>query len=246
MSVLSIAVGAAAAVLAWAEFVHRRASGRLLGRGEKGAGSEAIVVLGFRNRGDRANYVNRYRVRAAVRSIDPSASTTILVLCGGAVAGEVTEAELMRRYAQDELGYAGPLQLETASRTTWDNVVHAIPLIEDADSIKIVSNSLHAERGRAHLWKLRPDLGDRLRRADDYHFGESVLLKAVAAIVGLTRQSRPAAARTARASQVTHSFDALAETCPQGIDSVLEPWSDIRQYRASAPHPPSGPRRDSR
>jgi uncharacterized SAM-binding protein YcdF (DUF218 family) len=147
--------------------------------------TEAVVVLGFRNGGTRANYLNRYRVRAGVRSLDRSAAEGVLVLCGGSVGGDIPEAELMRRYARNELGYTGEIRLDCESRSTWENILNAIPLIEDAHSIKIVSNSLHAEKGRAYLWKLRPDLANRLRRGDDHHWGEIPFVKPVAAILGL-------------------------------------------------------------
>lgn len=52
------------------------------------AALDAVVVLGYRNRGARANYINRYRVRAGLRSLDPATDDSVLVLCGGTVAGE--------------------------------------------------------------------------------------------------------------------------------------------------------------
>lgn len=134
-------------------------------------------MLGVRNRGARANYLNRFRVRAGVRSISPTARDSVLVLCGGAVAGPQTEADLMARYARDELGYDGPLHLDRDSQSTWENISNAIPLIEDADVIKIVSNSLHAERARVYLWKKRPDLAHRLHRGEDYRPAEITLAK---------------------------------------------------------------------
>ena len=143
------------------------------------------MVLGYKNTGDRANFLNRYRVRAGIRSIDPAATESVLVLCGGIVAGDLPEAELMERYARDERGYTGPILLDRISRSTWENIQNATPLIEDAESIKIVSNSLHAEKGRAHLWKLRPDLADRLSRGEDYRFGEIIVVKLAAAALGM-------------------------------------------------------------
>ena len=57
--------------------------------------------------------------------------------------------------------------------------------VEDTGRIRIVSNSLHAEKGRVYLWKLRPDLVERLVEADEYRFGELILLKPVKALIGV-------------------------------------------------------------
>lgn len=95
----------------------------------------------------------------------------------------------MASYARAR-GFTGTIRLDTESATTWENIQNAIPLIEDADSIKIVSNSLHAEKGRVYLWKLRPDLARRLRCGADYRFGEIVLLKPAAALIGLRDMAR--------------------------------------------------------
>ncbi|WP_245570928.1 YdcF family protein [Glaciibacter superstes] len=148
-------------------------------------GREAVLVLGYKNRGTRANYINRFRVRAALRSQDCDAQESVLVLCGGSVAGEIAEADLLARYARFELGYTGPILTEPDSRTTWENIQNAIPLIEEFDVIKIVSNSLHAEKARAYVWKLRPDLAQRLVAAKEYRFGEMTFVKPVAALIGL-------------------------------------------------------------
>lgn len=184
-----VAVGVVA-TLVFGEVAHARASRRRLGDGRSVAGRDAVVVLGYRNRGARANYVNRYRVRAGLRSLDPTADDSVLVLCGGTVAGEVPEAVLMERYVRDELGYTGPVRLDRESVTTWENVQNATPLIEDADTIAIVSSSLHAEKARAYLWKLRPDLACRLRRGEDHRVGELTFLKPAAAVLGLVNLRR--------------------------------------------------------
>lgn len=250
---------------------RRRSRVRVLGRapearqrdvGEAGVGEEnavgagvgkAVVVLGFANRGARANFVNRYRVRAGLRSLGSegrrgaklrslksdglraaasrrasavrrestirqspgdvsvsesraafadasvarivrasavsgiahaSAAAEVLVLCGGAVSGPVPEAEVMESYARAR-GYEGPIRLDRESRSTLQNIENAIPLIEDAASVAIVSNSVHALKGRILLRGLRPDLADRLVRGADYRFGEQILVKPIAAVVGL-------------------------------------------------------------
>jgi hypothetical protein len=134
----------------------------------------------FRNRGKRANYLNRYRVRAGLRSRDPAAAESVLILCGGAVAAAASEADLMARYARDELGYSGPLLLDRTSASTWENIANALPLIGDADTVKIVSNSLHAEKGGTHLWKQDPELGGRLARGSEHRFGNLVAVSPMA------------------------------------------------------------------
>jgi uncharacterized SAM-binding protein YcdF (DUF218 family) len=188
---LLVLIAAFAAILVAAEAVHWRASGRRLGpETARVPNSEAVIVLGFTNRGERANYLNRYRVRAGLRSLDPEVRESVLVLCGGGVGGDVPEAQLMARYARNQRGYAGRILLDSESATTWENIQNAIPLIEEMDSIKIVSNSLHAEKGRAYLWKLRPDLARRLRRAREYRFGEIALVKPIAAARGLLNLAR--------------------------------------------------------
>ncbi|GAA5203909.1 YdcF family protein [Microbacterium jejuense] len=180
---ISLAAAGAVGVLAWAETVHWRTSRQALGPSPAPAGgSEAVVVLGYRDTGPRANFVNRYRVRVGLRSLDPAASESVLVLCGGAVGGEVPEAELMARYAR-ERGYTGPIRLDAESRTTAENIRNAIPLIEDAGRIKIVSHPPHAVVSREYLWELRPDLAARLVRGDDDRIGEAPLLKVAAAVI---------------------------------------------------------------
>ncbi|WP_182478467.1 YdcF family protein [Clavibacter phaseoli] len=182
-------------VLLASEWIHRLASTRGLGvfpgRPDGAVGREAVVVLGFGNAGPRANRINRFRVRAALRSIDPQADATALVLCGGSVMGDDSEARILARYAR-ELGYAGPVVLEEASRSTRENVANAIPLVEDADTIRIVSDPVHAEEARGYLRAARPDLADRLARADDYRFGEMTWMKPLAIAVALLRRARSA------------------------------------------------------
>ena len=66
--------------------------------------SEAVVVLGFRNRGRRANVVNRWRVRLGLRARQPELGPSRLVLCGGA---EQLRPDLVPRLIQQEAP-AGP------------------------------------------------------------------------------------------------------------------------------------------
>ena len=184
------ALAAAGAALVWGEAVNARSSTRGLGAAPGAPGSaQAVVVLGYGNRGDRANLVNRWRVRVGLRSLDPRAVRAVLVLSGGAVAGAVPEAVLMERHAR-ALGYHGAIELETDSTTTWENVCNVIPLLEDADRIAFASHSLHAETARVYLRSMRPDLADRLVRAADYRLGEWLLLKPLTAWIGIRHLRR--------------------------------------------------------
>jgi hypothetical protein len=163
----------------WGELANWRASHR--GLGSAAGASEVIVVLGYRNSGARANALNRWRVRAGLRSQNPLATTTKVVLCGGSVKGTATEAELMAQYARNSCGYRGELILEDRSHSTWENIRNSIPFMEPADCVKIVSNPLHAEKGRMYLARQRPDLAVRLSRGADYRFGEWQPVKALLA-----------------------------------------------------------------
>jgi DUF218 domain len=220
------------AVLLWGEFEHWRSSRRRMGTRPGGSGTgEAIVVLGYRNRGTRANTINRWRVRAGLRSCPPWPGPSRLVLCGGAVGGSRSEAELMAHYARQSCGYAGELITDAGSRSTWENVRNAIPMIEHADRIKIVSNSLHAERARLYLWQLRPDLADRLVPAADYRFGELIVLKPGLAAIGrkhLRTAGRPlsgAAGRLQGPGMAVPAFRDGQEILDQAHGDVLEPDS---------------------
>ncbi|HLS25741.1 MAG TPA: YdcF family protein [Beutenbergiaceae bacterium] len=177
-------------LVVWGEISHFRSSRRFIGSAT--GPTEAVVVLGYRNEdADRLNLTNRWRVRAAVRSIDPEAKQTRLVCCGGAVVGATSEATLLARYAR-ELGFTGQIVLEEQSRNTWENIVYAAPLIEGADRIKIVSNPWHAQEARMYLHRQRPDLARRLVAGAEYRMGEQAWLKpfATAYAYGRARRAR--------------------------------------------------------
>ncbi|WP_129840169.1 YdcF family protein [Streptomyces sp. RFCAC02] len=176
-------VVAGIAVLAWGEWLNRRWSRTLVGSGEGPA--DVVVVLGYRNPGATANVINRWRVRAGIRSIAADDGRGArLVLSGGAVGGGTPEAELMARYARS-LAFDGVVTLEDRSRTTWENVTNVIPMLEDADRIAFASQPAHALKARAYLRRQRPDLAGRLVRADDYRPGEWLVAKPLLALYGL-------------------------------------------------------------
>ncbi|MER6429283.1 YdcF family protein [Streptomyces sp. 900105245] len=179
-----LAVAAGAAVLAWGEWMNWRWSRALVGDREGTA--EAVVVLGYRNPQKSANAVNRQRVRAGIRSVAADrVPSTRVIFTGGATGGAATEARVMADYARRVLAFEGTVVLEEASGTTWENITNVIPLLEDADRIKIASQPAHAFKARAYLRRQRPDLATRLVRAGDYRLGEWTVLKPLLALYGL-------------------------------------------------------------
>lgn len=190
-STVTVVIGAV--IVLWGEYENWCASHELVGDAE--GPSEVVVVLGFRNRATSANALNRWRVRAGLRSLDSGAVDSRIVFSGGAVGGSTSEAELMCSYARS-IGYSGPLDSETESRSTWENVENVIPLIEQADRIKFVSNPMHAAQARRYLSRQRPDLALRLVRGREYRFGEWMPLKPLFAAIGSFRRVDVHAERT--------------------------------------------------
>ncbi|GHG79202.1 hypothetical protein GCM10018779_59890 [Streptomyces griseocarneus] len=177
-------MGGGAAALVWGECLNRRWSRTLVGN-SVGA-SEAVVVLGYRNPHAAINTINRWRVRAGLRSIaSGKARDTRVIFSGGATGSGPAEAQLMADYAKSVLKFDGHVLIEDQSRTTWENVTNVIPLLEGVDRIKIASQPAHALKARAYLRRQRPDLAERLVAADDYRPGEWAVLKPLLALYGL-------------------------------------------------------------
>ncbi|WP_059010303.1 YdcF family protein [Streptomyces specialis] len=175
---------AGVAALAWGEWLNWRWSRVLVG--DSGVGSVAVVVLGYRNPQATANLINRWRVRAGIRSIAADgAQGSRVIFSGGATGTGATEAQVMAHYAKSVLGFDGTVLLEDRSATTWENITNVIPLLEDVDRVKIASQPAHALKARAYLRRQRPDLAGRLVRADDYRPGEWMLVKPLLALYGL-------------------------------------------------------------
>ncbi|MFF1557029.1 YdcF family protein [Streptomyces sp. NPDC058279] len=175
---------ALAATLTWGEWLNWRWSRTLVGNRE--GDSEAVVVLGYRNPQTTANFVNRRRVRIGIRSVHADhPRDSRLIFSGGATGGGTTEARLLADYAKSVCGFDGTVFLEDHSATTWENIANVIPLLEDVDRIKIASQPAHALKARAYLRRQRPDLAERLVRADDYRPGDWMVVNPLPALYGL-------------------------------------------------------------
>jgi uncharacterized SAM-binding protein YcdF (DUF218 family) len=85
---------------------------------------------------------------------------------------------------------AGNVILEERARTTVENIVNSIPLMEDAPAIKIASDTFHARRARRILGDRSPDLATRLVGTRDYIPGEWGLLHAVLVAFEMYRDRR--------------------------------------------------------
>jgi uncharacterized SAM-binding protein YcdF (DUF218 family) len=155
---------------AWCEWKTWRASREDLPAGGEDPGrvqtGEAVLVLG-----NPFPVLQRWRVRIAVRSTDPSRAR--FIFSGAVTRGSLSEARMMADYAVEVLGVpASNVLLEEQAQTTVENVANSIPLMDDAPAIKIASSIFHARRARRILGDQSPDLATRLVRTRDYIPGE--------------------------------------------------------------------------
>lgn len=119
---------------------------------------QAVLVLGHADAGPRAGRINRRRIARGLAALEADG---VLIVSGGAVAGRRSEARLLADAARDA-GYRGPIALEEASRSTWENMANSQALLEPRARIVIVSDPVHAAKARALLAAQRPDLAARL------------------------------------------------------------------------------------
>jgi uncharacterized SAM-binding protein YcdF (DUF218 family) len=125
-----------------------------------------VLVLGYPSEQDgKPSPTQAARVAAGVRAYRDY-NCDRLVVSGAAVKNQIVEAQTMARLARDSGISTTAIILETQARNTWENIKFSIPILvksTDVDStrkhqIAIVSDSLHAQRGRRYLCKQRPDL----------------------------------------------------------------------------------------
>lgn len=143
--------------------------------------TRVVVVLGYRNRGVRANLVNRWRTRTGLRAIRASRAGddagAVLLCTGGSVAGKISEARLCAEYARQRCGFTGEVLLEEDSRTTWENIENSVPVLDQADHIIIASDAFHASLARHYLMRMQPHLARRLEPGQEHRWGEALPVK---------------------------------------------------------------------
>lgn len=177
----SVGVVCVAALLAWGDVSAWRASTSGFPAAPPQGGRRVVVVLGYGNAGTRPNLINRWRVRAGVRTLRREAGESILIVSGGPVKSETPEAQILATEARRQ-GYRGRIQQERASMSTAQNVALVAPLLRVDDRVSLVSDPVHAERARVLLVAERPELASRLVPGVDFRFGERPLVNAVAAM----------------------------------------------------------------
>ncbi len=188
---LAIGVSAIAVALGGAELLHWHASRSMAARREVATGSCGIVVLGFPPRRDgRLHPIQRWRTEIGVRSLS-SVEKGFVVFTGGSSRGGISEAEAMAAYAVHLGVPAERIGLETRSRSTWENICFALPMVETYDWIAIASDPMHAARARRYALQQRPDLAGRLIFARNYRFAERWWLKVPTAAYELRFWRRP-------------------------------------------------------
>lgn len=163
-SVRALAVGAALTGIIAGELRVRRWSSEQTS--ERSGGRLGVLLLGYGNRGQRLNGTNRWRVAIALRTVrdDPDA---VIVCSGGPTTGDGSEAGKLARGLRRR-GFTGEIRCEEASRSTWENIRFSAPLLEDCSRIAVASQIPHALKARHYLHRHRPDLAERLVRADDW------------------------------------------------------------------------------
>jgi hypothetical protein len=114
------------------------------------SGNCAVLVLGYPTEADGSPHpVQRFRVETGVKVMREH-SCSALVISGAAVANGHVEADAMAAIARS-LGVAdGETIREPLARTTWENIGCSAPSLRTGGRVFIVSDALHAQRGKRY------------------------------------------------------------------------------------------------
>jgi uncharacterized SAM-binding protein YcdF (DUF218 family) len=144
--------GAAGALVLGAEALNRSVPSASPPRGAR----VGVVVLGYpATRDGRVHAITRGRVETAVE-LARRHDAELVVMTGGPTRGGIVEADVMLELAK-RLGIpADRLVAERRSRSTWENVRQSAPLVRHCDVVLLVSEPLHAHRGRRYWLRQFP------------------------------------------------------------------------------------------
>jgi uncharacterized SAM-binding protein YcdF (DUF218 family) len=140
--------------------------------------------------------IQKWRTDIAKRAF-ASLGAERIVFSGGPSRGRPSEAETMAAYAL-ALGLPPTsVRTETKAMSTWQNIEFSLPMVEGFNRLAIVSDPLHAARGRRFVGAQRPDLASHLVSAGEYKLFERPWLKVPTALyetyVAQHRRLRPGA-----------------------------------------------------
>lgn len=168
-------IAATATLGALPELAHRWAA--TLSYGRPAAGDEALLVLGCPSLDDGALHpAQRWRCEIAARTMNPDVRRVVFTGTSPKTGG--SEAAAMAAHART-LGIPSRLiVLEEEALSTWQNLEFSAPLMEEFDTIRIVSDPMHAWRARQYLARQRPDLAARLAPVVDLPVGRHWRMKA--------------------------------------------------------------------
>lgn len=153
------------------------AAWRLSVRAPRSAEASTVIVLGYPSlRGGRLHPIQKWRTQIGARSLRPGGT---LIFSGGATRGAArSEAEVMATYATSKLGVPDEsIVIEDQARSTWENISFSLDLAAKATAIAVASDPFHAEKARRYIVSQRPELAERVVRADDYRPLERLWLK---------------------------------------------------------------------
>jgi uncharacterized SAM-binding protein YcdF (DUF218 family) len=177
-----------------AEALHWQGSKKYLAA-EPPSGRLALIVLGFPARANGSLHpLQKWRTDMAVRAADRLGAERV-VFSGGPSRGRPAEAEMMAAYAVKAGIPAAFVRTETKATSTWQNIEFSLPMVEGFDRLAVVSDPLHAARGRRFVKAQRPDLAEHLVSANEYVPFERSWLKLPTAVyetyVAQYRRLRP-------------------------------------------------------
>jgi uncharacterized SAM-binding protein YcdF (DUF218 family) len=131
-------------------------------------GSCIVLVLGYPSHTDgTTDRVQEARVEDGIMAYKKHHCEKI-IFSGGAVKNQIVEATSMANLAVRAGIPSECILTETNARSTWENIKFSLPRLQGYDKILVVSNSLHAHRGRRYLCRQRQDLCNRTFVAATY------------------------------------------------------------------------------